>query len=284
MKKILAFLFIIICFFDYCISDNNLKRSILPIVKITNYTDINGLRYKIPTGTALLVKDEFRYPGRLFLITAKHVIEKDSATDCMINFSKENDQKRDIVSSVKKYTIYKNEWKYHNNDKVILSNTDTTFFTYDIAIAEIFLQRVKIDDETLWHNPLDLNQFSSEINKNDTVKILAFPFVNQFNWERGLTLGDIEQDLGLLQNNSNTIIKFVKNKNVYDLGKILIENPKFRPGYSGGLVFYEKSHYLKFLGISMGMTNIIKNKGRSYCFSFYIKAENIKDAIYNNFK
>lgn len=282
MKKIFTIYVILV---SICFSENNLKRSILPIVKITNYTDENGLKYKIPTGTAILIKDSIKYPNRLFLITAKHVIEKDSATDCMFNFSKKYDKRKDIVCSVKKYTIYKNEWKFHPDDKVNLTSYDTTFYTYDIAIAEIFLTRIQIDDEVLWNEALDINNFSTKkLDEIDSLKILAFPFVNKFNWERGLTLGDIEQDIGIKRINNQNIIKFEKNKNVINLNEIYIENPKFRPGYSGGLVYYEQNNKITIAGVSMGMTNIIKRRNNSFCLSFYIKAENIKYCLYNNFK
>lgn len=282
MKKILITYLILV---GICFSENNLKRSILPIVKIANYTDENGIKYKIPKGTAILVKDSIKYPNRLFLITAKHIIEKDSASDCMFNFSKKYDKRKEIVSSVKKYTIYKNEWKFHPEDRTTILTYDTTFFTYDIAIAEIFLSRIQVDDEVLWHEALDINNFSTQkLDEIDTLRILAFPFVNKFNWERGLTLGDIEQDIGTKRPNNQNIIKFERNRNVINLNEIFIENPKFRPGYSGGLVYYNLNNKIIIAGVSMGMTNVIKRRNYSFCLSFYIKSENIKYCLYNNFK
>jgi hypothetical protein len=262
-----------------------LKKGILPIVKISDYTDENGLRFKIPIGTALLMKDDIHFRNRLFLVTAKHVIEKDSVTDCMINFSKSSSPRKDIVSSVKKYKIFKNEWKFHKSDRINLLDRDTTFFTFDIAIAEIYLARIKIDGEDLWHSPLDAENFTTEyLRDDDSVKILAFPYINKFNWERGLTMGDLEEDKGIHRSNRREAIAFDKNKFVMDLNEILIENPKFRPGYSGGLVFYADSGSYKFSGVSMGMTNIVKRNQKHFCFGFYIKANNLKDALYYNFK
>lgn len=284
MKKIIL-LYIVGSLTLFAQNLESLKRGIVPIVKITDFTDEKGLRYKIPNGTALIVTDEKNYPGRIFLVTAKHVIEKDSVTQCMINFCKKSDRNKSVVSSVIKYNIFKNEWRFHQTDRINRLGRDTTFYTYDIAIAELFMQRIKIDGEELWHQPLDLNNFiTSSSGKNDTLKILAFPFVNKFNWERGLTMGDLEEDMGLKRLSQHEAIPFEKNKFVYDLGEVLIENPKFRPGYSGGLVFYSNSQSYKFAGVSMGMTNVVKRNGKNYCFGFYIKAENLTEAFRQNFK
>jgi hypothetical protein len=262
-----------------------LRRGILPIVKISRYTDPDGLKYKFPSGTALLVCDKNIYPGRLFLITAKHVIEKDSATDCMINFSRIEDKEKKIVSSAKKYTIYKKEWKFHKFDHVEIAGIDTAFYSYDIAIAEIFLRRIQIDGETIWHEALSLDRFTTKgLQDYDSVKILAFPFMNKFNWERGLTMGDLEEDRGIQRFSTRKSINFENNKSVMDLNEIYIENPKFRPGYSGGLVFYIYNSNFNFSGVSMGMTNVVKRSNKQYCLGFYIKAESIREALFYNFK
>lgn len=284
MKKIIL-LFLICCRLSFSEDADTLKRGIIPIVKISSFTDVNGLRYKFPIGTALLVSDKNRYPNRLFLVTAKHVIEKDSATNCMINFSPVSNKSKEIVSSVKKYTIFRNEWKFHRFDKAIVTGNDTAYFTYDIAIAEIFLTRIEIDGEDLWHRPLEVENFTTKnLNNNDTVRILAFPFMNQFNWQRGLTLGDLEEDKGIHRFATREYVTFEKNRNVLDLNEIYIENPKFRPGYSGGLVFYSDAGTFKFSGVSMGMTNVVKRGGKQFCYGFYIKAGNLCDALLYNFK
>jgi hypothetical protein len=284
MKKT-ALLILLLFNLGYAQNSEILKRGILPVVKISPYTDQDGLRYKFPTGTALLVSDKNHYPDRLFLVTAKHVIEKDSVTECMINFSKSDDIEKKIVNSVKKYTIFRKEWKFHKFDHYKITEHDTSFFTYDIAIAEIFLPRIQIDGETLWHSPLELDHFTTkELKNDDSVKILAFPFVNKFNWERGLTLGDLEEDRGIQRFSSRRSIDFEKNKSVMDLNEIYIENPKFRPGYSGGLVFYINNGEFMFSGVSMGMTNVVKRAGKQFCYGFYIKAENLRDALFYNFK
>jgi hypothetical protein len=284
MKKYFL-LFLVVYSQSFSQISDTLKRAVLPIVKISPHPDQNGLRYKFPCGTALLVRDKSHYHERLFLITAKHVIEKDSVTECVINFSKETDIKREVVSSAKKYTIHKDEWKFHKLDKRVISGYDTSFYTYDIAIAEIFLARICIDGELLWHEPLNFDDFgTSNLKNNDSVKILAFPFVDKFNWQRGLTLGDLEEDRGIHRFASRKSIIFEKRKFVMDLNEIYIENPKFRPGYSGGLVFYTDSGVYKFSGVSMGMTNVVKEGNKQFCYGFYIKAENLKDALFYNFK
>ena len=283
MKKVL----LILLLFSYqCYSqvDGVLKRAVLPVVKISPKPDESGMRYKVPCGTALLVKDEKSFPGRLFLVTAKHVIEKDLFTDCMINFSKTSDSKKEIVSSVKKYAISKREWRFHQGDRKVVAGSDTTFYTFDIAIAEIFIQRIKIDGEELWHEPLEVSDFSTEqLADNDTVGVLAFPFVEKFNWERGLTMGDLEEDKGVQRFSSQPYIPFENKRLVMDLNEIYIENPKFRPGYSGGLVFYLNNGKYMYSGVSMGMTNVVNRGNRRFCLGFYIKAENLRDALFYNF-
>jgi hypothetical protein len=284
MKKVIL-LFLLLVSQSFSQLSDTLKRAVLPIVKISAQADQNGLRYKFPCGTALLVFDKSHYYDRLFLVTAKHVIEKDSATECVINFSRTSDTKKAVVTTSKKYTIYRDEWKFHKSDKKVISGEDTSFYTYDIAIAEIYIARIRIDGESLWHEPLSIDNFSTTgMSNDDSVKILAFPFVDKFNWQRGLTLGDLEEDKGIQRFSMRKSVTFEKKKYVMDLNEIYIENPKFRPGYSGGLVFYSDAGTYKFSGVSMGMTNIVKKGNRQFCYGFYIKAENLKDALFFNFK
>jgi hypothetical protein len=284
MKKLIL-LFLLLGLQCFSQLSDTLKRAVLPIVKISPEADKYGLRYKFPCGTALLVCDKTHYHDRLFLVTAKHVIEKDSVTECIINFSKNSDLKKEVVSSANKYTVHRDEWKFHNFDKKEISGGDTSFYTYDIAIAEIFIERIRIDGESLWHEPLSIDNFSTTcLQNNDSVKIVAFPFVDKFNWQRGLTLGDLEEDRGIQRFSTLKSVPFEKKKFVMDLNEIYIENPKFRPGYSGGLVFYPDTGIYKFAGVSMGMTNTIKRGNRQFCYGFYIKAENLKDALFFNFK
>jgi hypothetical protein len=264
---------------------DTVQRAIIPIIKISAELNRDGLRYKFPCGTALLVNNKDLYPNRLFLITAKHVIEKDKVTECIFNFSREEDKNKRTVSITKRYSIYKDEWKYHQLDNMEINGNDTTHFTYDIAIAEIYLMRISSDNEVLWHESLNIGQFSTQGLRNyDTVFILAFPYVEQFNWDRGLTFGDLELDKGIQHFSTQPFILFDNKKNVLNLNEIYIENPKYRPGYSGGLVYYDEVGVYKYAGVSMGMSNIVRHDKKSFCFGFYITAENLKEAFYYNFK
>jgi hypothetical protein len=284
MKKVIYLLLVFSLPLFSQIADT-VQRAVVPVIKISPEADRNGLRYKFPCGTALLVNNQDLYPNRLFLVTAKHVIEKDKVTECMFNFSREEDKEKRTVSITKRYSIYKDEWKYHQLDNIEIKGNDTTYYTYDIAIAEIYLMRIISDNEVLWHESLNIEQFSTSSLRNyDTVFILAFPYVDQFNWDRGLTLGDLELDKGIQHFSRQRYIPFDNQKNVLALNEIYIENPKYRPGYSGGLVYYSTSGVYKYAGVSMGMTNVTQRHNRNFCFGFYITAENLKEAFFHNFK
>jgi hypothetical protein len=264
---------------------DTVQRAVIPVIKISPVPDRNGLRYKFPCGTALLVNNKNSYPNRLFLVTAKHVIEKDKVTECIFNFSKEEDKEKHIVSISKRYSIYQNEWKHHQMDKMQINGGDTIYYTYDIAIAEIYLMRIISDNEVLWHESLNIDDFTTYNLRNyDTVSILAFPYVNEFNWDRGLTFGDLELDKGLHQFSRQRLIPFDNKKNVLDLNQIYIENPKYRPGYSGGLVYYSNAGVHRYAGVSMGMSNVVERNNKKFCLGFYITAENLKEAFFHNFK
>jgi len=284
MKKIIYLL----CVFTlplFSQTVDTVQRAVIPIIKISPEVDRNGLRYKFPCGTALLVNNKDLYPNRLFLVTAKHVIENDKVTECIFNFSREEDKEKRTVSITKRYSIYKDEWKYHRLDNMEIKGNDTTYFTYDIAIAEIYLMRIISDKEVLWHESLNIEQFTTVgLRSYDTVSIVAFPYVDQFNWDRGLTFGDLELDKGVQYFSERRYIPFNNKKNVIALNEIYIENPKYRPGYSGGLVYYNRLGVHKYAGVSMGMTNIVERHNKKICFGFYITAENLKDAFFHNFK
>jgi hypothetical protein len=284
MKKII-FLLLIFTLPLFSQVVDTVQRAIIPIIKVSPEADRDGLRYKFPYGTALLVNNKDLYPKRLFLVTAKHVIENDKVTECIFNFSREEDKNKRTVSISKRYLIYRDEWKYHQMDRMEVDRGDTTHFTYDIAIAEIYLMRIISNNEVLWHESLNIEQFTTNNLRNyDTVSILAFPYVNEFNWDRGLTFGDLEFDKGIHHISTKPFIPFDNKKNVIDLNEIYIENPKYRPGYSGGLVYYSDSGVYKYAGVSMGMSSVVQRNNKKFCFGFYITAKNLKEAFLYNFK
>jgi hypothetical protein len=266
--------------------DTILKRSIVPIIKVGGKVGPEGWILKYPVGTAFLICDSVKYPNRMFLVTARHVIENDSVTVCLINFSDEESISGNI-SYVRKYVINRNEWKFHPEDP-IESKKSTHYSGYDIAVTELYIFRIQLENQKIWQIPLNLDWFRNNVqNKFDSANILAFPFVNRINWERGLTLGQLEFDKGIIVNTNISNVFFDKDKNVKDLNELLIENPKYRPGYSGGIVFQKMNSNnpakIRILGMAMGMSEIKNNGEHKYCLGFFVKPENIIRTLENNF-
>jgi hypothetical protein len=236
---------------------------------------------KYPVGTAFLIADTAKNSNRLFLVTARHVIENDSVTICLINFTTQNTPSP-TIASVRKYEIKKSEWKYHPLD-IQGKAQNIGYLGFDIAIAEIYIFRIQLNDHILWHKPIDLRRMTNiQYLLNNPVKIIAFPYVNKMNYERGLMLGDLEIENAVFHFSSQNQISFGKNRFVKDLNEVLISNPKFRPGYSGGLVFNSDKD-IKIFGMAMGMSDIREIGSNKYCLAFFVKSDNILETLHFNF-
>jgi hypothetical protein len=262
-------------------SEETLKTCIVPIIKVGPRVGSQGWVLKYPVGTAFLVGDTLKNSNRLFLVTARHVIENDSVTICLINLTSKSENNSNITS-VRKYVINKSEWKFHPDD-LVDNSKDKVYNGYDIAIAEIYMLRISLDEQKLWHRPLDLRWFTNiSFIPNETVKIVAFPYVDKLNFDRGLMLGDLETENGIIRDLNINPIQFAKNKHIQDLCELLITNPKFRPGYSGGMVF-KSIEEVKVFGMAMGMSDVRDIGDTKYCFAFFVKAENILKTLNFNY-
>jgi hypothetical protein len=257
-----------------------LKKSIVPIIKVESITGRNNWILKYPVGTAFLIVDSTGRYVRFFLATAKHVIENDSATICLMNFAEKNNP--EISSIIRKYVIKRNEWKFHTGDSIKI-NRSIKYSGYDVAIAEIFLFRVEQNNSIIWNQPINIKMLEPENDREKTAKVIAFPFVNRFSMEKGLTMGDLEVDSGMITHRIYNEILFDKDRIVKDLNELAIMNPKFRRGYSGGLVF---SGNVKpsVIGMAMGMSSVREYGNGKLCFAFFVRADNILKTINDNFK